>query len=149
MSNRRILTAFVVVTSAIAGLSLYAYLIVGGREEQREADELEILSAIAERRPIDLSGLRIEEAIDRLVRRREIVWVDSAYYLTRAGWARLGKPLSEETVKFLRSWSSGKQVVRGHLSDLDVRNFISHSWSEHRSWLTPAGRAVLDGQASS
>ncbi len=149
---------------AFVGLPLASWLlgslIASGREEQRDADELEILTAIAVRRPIDLPQLRTGEAFVRLHEAGMLTRLDGRRYLTRAGWARIGRPLSDdewavlneakrraaEPTRWLPPWC--KPMGAAAWRDINVQCALR--WLEHKgliangSWdLTPAGRAAL------
>lgn len=140
--RRPIFAAFLIVASALVGLSLYAYLIATGRGEQRADDDSETLHAIAEGRPADLPPMRITGAWARLERDGLLVPLDGALYLTRAGWARIGRPLSADELRLLRALKAGdRHIPICCLRVASRRGLVIDDFP--RVELTPAGRAVL------
>jgi hypothetical protein len=153
MTRRPILIAGILVAATLAGLAFHAWLYLAALDKRDAADELEALHAIADRRPPDMPWRRIVDAWSRLCQRGEIVPANdrAAYYLTRAGWARVGKPLDDDLLDLLQRIHKGTQHERSYPigtyeSAYDCDLLEPDAWPE---FIAPAGRAVLAAEAAS
>jgi hypothetical protein len=132
-----------------------------GTAAQRLADDdlqvLRVLGGLVDRRAT-LSRIGVRrwgDAIKRLHVRREIIFLDPLQddgpdadgdvllHLTRAGWERLGEPLSETdlaALRWVRELGPGAREFRGPVND---RMRILGLVADERG-LTMAGHAVLE-----
>lgn len=112
-------------------------------QARREADEVAVVRTIAGGAVVSEMGHDAAcDAIDRLLRRGEIVRGIGCFHLTRAGWARIGRPLTLEQFALLRNLRDdplgGRTVHHADVYALRSRGLI-------RAWtLTPAGHAAIE-----
>lgn len=150
------------IASALASLAYVAWLRARAREKSADADDLEALHAIADKRHPDLTDRRAMAAWRRLFVAGMFVEGEGGYYLTARGWARIGRSLSEDELSVLRTL--GTSMLHGLPGDrsstallrLHARGLIDgkvelavagYTWGLWR--ITPAGRVVLGGEVPS
>lgn len=161
MIRRPLLTALVTVASTVTGLAIYAYLWAAAMDERDAADDAAVLRDLSRGCRISIDdGERIANALVRLHAEGLIVRREAAYYLTRAGWARVGKPLSDHGLEILQCARRRDYLTREQWR-AEIPAWPRYQLNRVREMLeerlmlkggtwdiTPAGRAVL-GEASS
>ena len=154
--TRRVLAlaaATLTITGGLAFGALWRYAL--HLDERDAADELAVLRDLSRGARIDLAADRICSALIRLRQRGYAVRIEGSYYLTRAGWARVGKPLSDRDMDVLAYFArpNGSANFRQLEAEFEARHEIAFANAEGRvdrmgllgedGGLTPAGRAVL------